>query len=143
MLTLLVTLPSAQWLILGSGRAVVSACPWLPSQPFSHHHGSSRAGCSSHSISRPCVTNLLLPSAWERAEHPPWRRPKTEALGILLDSMTANAPLQQGWHWEAPSASQCRKSSPWTARFPPPAQLNVLESTFHACQSGGNPIGSR
>lgn len=51
------------------------------------------AGEFLHSTSRPCVTNSSLPSAWEPAEHPPWHQPKTEALGILLDSMTTNAPL--------------------------------------------------
>lgn len=98
-MTLSVTLPSAWWIIFDwagqrsvhvpgyhrSLSAAVMAAP-EPAAPLV-------AGEFLHSISQPCVMNSLLPSAWERAEHPRWRQPKTEALGILLDSVTTNAPL--------------------------------------------------
>lgn len=45
--------------------------------------------------------NSLLPSAWKPAENPRWHWPKTEAMGILLDSVTANACLERGQCWEA------------------------------------------
>lgn len=109
-MTFTVTLPPARWLILAvAGQRSVHV-------PGCHHSLSSAvvaapepaapvmAGEFLHSISRPCVTSSLLPSAWERAEHPRWRGPKTEALGILLDSVTANGPLEQGRCWETPSS---------------------------------------
>lgn len=112
-MTFTVTLPPAGWLVLAV------AGQWSVRVPGCHHSLSAAivaapelaapvvAGEFLHSISRPCVTNSLLPSAWERAERSRWRRPKTEALGILLDSVTANAPLEQGRCWEAPSSKAC------------------------------------
>jgi len=82
-------------------------------QPEKSHHRASRAqqapepaasivaGKFIHSLSRQHVMNSLLPSAWKQAENPCWHWSKTEAMGILLDSVTANACLERGRCWEA------------------------------------------
>lgn len=81
---------------------------------FTGSHGSEQPICS-------------LPSARKASRNQRWRRPRTEAMGFLLDSVTANARLARGQCWAALARRARGKARPvsgraclWAASFPAP-----------------------
>lgn len=81
---------------------------------FTGSHGSEQPICS-------------LPSARKASRNQRWRRPRTEAMGFLLDSVTANARLARGQCWAALARRARGEARPvsgraclWAASFPAP-----------------------